>query len=137
LHVVSLTLGKGTAQKVALGEEYDWHPDGAQAAADTELESRIDSSLTDRHVELVSTQGGTDRWEIVATGTSRLSAAELSDHFGKVCTAQGKWRRRPGAPSRWKFTGRDGKAWDGTLVVQALSSDAGKYSVKLTIARVG
>ncbi|HEX4826311.1 MAG TPA: DJ-1/PfpI family protein [Candidatus Polarisedimenticolaceae bacterium] len=141
LHVVALTLGKGQAQQVALGEEYDWRADGGLARgtlADTQIETWIDASLDGTgDWEIVSTQGGTDRWEVVAKGTSRLSAAELSDHFGKVCTKEGKWTSVPGSTSRWKFTGRDGKPWGGTLLVESLPGAAGKYSVKLTIVREG
>lgn len=149
LHVVALMLGKGIAQQVALGEEYDWHPDGGFARgtlADTQIESWIDSSLDGTGTwELVSTQGGTDRWEVVAHGASNLSAAELADHFGKICATQGKWKSvgtpsaasDPATVSRWTFGGRDGKPWNGTLTVRALSGEAGKYSVTLVIARVG
>jgi putative intracellular protease/amidase/DNA-directed RNA polymerase subunit RPC12/RpoP len=141
LHVVSLTLGKGTAQQVALGEEYDWRADGGFVRgnlADTQLAPWIDSSLDAvGKWDLVSTEGTTDRWEVVATGTSKLSAAELTDHFGKVCTAEAKWTSVPGTAGRWTFTGRDGKPWSGTLNVQALAGDGGKYSVKLAIAREG
>jgi putative intracellular protease/amidase len=149
LHVVSLTLGKGTAQQVALGEEYDWRPDGGPARgtlAFSELDSWIDTTLGGVGTwDLVSTEGGNDRWDVVATGTSKLSAAELSEQFGKVCTARANWKGVPapaaGSPqastSRWTFTGRDGKPLTGTLSVQAVTGEAGKYTVALAIARVG
>jgi putative intracellular protease/amidase len=147
LHVVSRILGKGTAQSVALGEEYDWRADGGVARgtlADTQLEPWIDSTLEGTGTwTLATTEGGTDRWEVVASGSSRLSAAELSDHFGKVCTTQGHWKsvEAPVAPStaaavsHYSFTGRDGKPWTGTLTIQALPRETGKYSVALVIAR--
>ncbi len=149
LHVVASTLGKGTAQQVALGEEYDWRADGGLARgalADRELESWIDGSLDGAGTwSLVSTEGGTDRWDVVATGTSKLSAAELADRFGTACTTQAKWKsvKAPAAgaaganTSRYTFTGRDGKPWTGTLSVQAVAGEAGKYTVALSIARVG
>jgi putative intracellular protease/amidase len=149
LHVVSLTLGKATAQKVALGEEYDWRPDGGLARgtlADTQVASWIDDSLDGTGTwDLVSTEGGTDRWEVVSTGTSNLSATELSEHFGTICTSRGKWKsvQAPAAASaqattsRWTFDGRDGKPWTGTLNVKAVAGAEGKYTVKLTIARIG
>jgi hypothetical protein len=147
LHVVGLMLGQGLAQQVALGEEYDWRPDGGFARgtlADTQIESWIDSSLEGTGTwKLVSTQGGTDRWEVVARGTSKLSAADLVDHFGKICEAQGKWKSIEPPSARgalstvttWTFTGRDGKPWSGALTVRALAGDAGEYSVTLAIAR--
>ena len=141
LHVVALTLGKGTAQQVALGEEYDWRPDGGLARgtlADTQLASWIDTSLDGTGTwEIASTEGSSDRWEVVASGTSKLSAAELTDHFGKVCTSQAKWTSVAGSSGRWTFTGRDGKPWKAALTVRTLPEAAGKYSVKLAIAREG
>ena len=149
LHVVALTLGKGIAQSVALGEEYDWHPDGSfvrGTLADTQLQPWIDNTLDGTGTwNIVSTQGGTDHWEVVATGSSRLSGAELTDRFGTVCTSQGKWTRVPAAAggsasdttSRWKFTGRDGRPWNGTLLVRAMPGGSGQYSVTLTIAKQG
>ena len=93
LHVVALTLGKGTAQELALGEEYDWHPDGGfvrGALADAQFAAWIDSTADGiGHWSLVSTQGGTDRWEVVAEGTSDLSAAEVLDHIGTKLVSLG------------------------------------------------
>ena len=147
LHVVSLMMGKGVAQQVALGEEYDWRPGGGFVRgilADTEFESWMAPAVdgTGRW-DVVSTQGGTDRWEVVAEGTSDLSAAELLDQLGKSCAAQGKWTsvaapaagQAPAATSRWTFTGRDGKPWTGTLSVLAPSGGAKKYTLTLSVAR--
>jgi putative intracellular protease/amidase len=149
LHVVSLMLGKGNAQLVALGEEYDWRPDGGfvrGALADAQILPWIDSTLDSVGTwNLVSTQGGTDRWEVVAKGTSRLSASELTDQFGKVCMTQGKWAsvKSPAsdsplkATSRYTFTGRDGKPWNGTFIVEGLAAVPGTYNLTLAIARAG
>jgi putative intracellular protease/amidase len=144
LHVVALMLGKGTAQQVALGEEYDWHPDGGfvrGALADAQLADWIDSTADGiGHWSLVSTQGGTDRWEVVAEGTSDLSAADVLDHIGTKLVSLGKWTSVPASAagtSRWRFTGRDGKAWNGTMTVQASPGEAHRYTLKLAIARVG
>jgi hypothetical protein len=37
----------------------------------------------------------------------------------------------------WKFDGRDGKPWAGTLTLEPAANANAKYEVKLTIARVG
>jgi putative intracellular protease/amidase len=149
LHVVSLTLGKGVAQQVALGEEYDWRPDGGfvrGGLGDTQLTPWLDSTVDGTgHWDVVSTNGGTDRWEVVAEGTSNLTPAALLDHIGKGCATEGKWTSVPPSAatseaansSRWTFTGRDGKPWNGTLTVSAAPAAEHKYTLKLWIARAG
>jgi putative intracellular protease/amidase len=146
LHVVAKTLGLGTAQEVALGEEYDWRPDGGfvrGTLADMNLRPWIDSSLDDAGTwRLVSSQGDTARWQVVAEGESKLSAAQLTDRFETTSVSKGKWVRRrdggadpSGATRRWTFTGRDGKPWNGTLTVEPKSGAAGEYALTLEIAR--
>ncbi len=56
--------------------------------------------------------------------------------------AKGNWtsvKSAQSSPNRsaWKFTGRDGKAWTGTLTVQAVPAAKGEYIAKLTVARAG
>lgn len=149
LHVVSVTLGPGVAQEVALGEEYDWRPDGGfvrGVLADTNVRPWIDGSLDGAgRFRLLKTEGGTDRWEIVARGTSELSAGALTERFAKACESKGGWSRvkdpgagsPPSVTSRWTFTGRDGKPWGGTLTVQPSAGAAGEYTLTLSIARSG
>jgi hypothetical protein len=139
-------LGNGTAQQVALGEEYDWHPDGgfARAALADRLIPDIDLDSIGKW-DVVSTQGGTDRWMIVVRGSSSLTAAELLDRIGKTFTTNGKWSTagnataRPASPmtSDWTFNGRDGKPWTGTLKVEGTPGKDHEYTASLTIARVG
>ncbi len=149
LHVVAATSGPGVAQEVALGEEYDWRPEGGfvrGALADMNLRSWIDSSLegTGRW-SLVSTHGGTERWEVVAEGRSDLTARELTERFGQASTSLAKWTRAPdgAAPSsdrvtsHWTFAGRDGKPWKGTLTVEPRPGPPGNYVLRLEIARAG
>ena len=145
LHVVSKTLGRGTAQRTALGEEYDWHEKNGFVRgllADANLLPWIDTSIDGTGTwDLIRTEGGTDRWDVEARGTSKLSAAELVDRFGKSCTTEGGWKAAtsagstPAGSGRWTFSGRDGKPWTGTLRVEAIDGTAGTYNLKLTIAR--
>ena len=145
LHVISRLEGHGTAQQVALGEEYDWRPNAPFARA----------SLADRQIpnvnldslgtwNVVSTQGGTDRWELVARGTSTLSAAELVDFVGREVTGKGNWKTVPPAAGGsspltrdWSFNGRDGQPWNGTLMIEAVPGKSHEYTATLRVARAG
>jgi putative intracellular protease/amidase len=146
LHVVAKMLGNGTAQAVALGEEYDWRPRSGFARA----------ALADRgipHLDLAqtgewtieSTQGGTDRWELVLRGNSNLNTSGVADHFARVLAANGSWTSvQPAKPrtaalaaSEWKFRGRDGKNWTGSLKIQPVSGESHQYTATLIVARAG
>ncbi len=144
LHVVSVMLGEGTAQTVALGEEYDWRPRSGFARA--ALADRLIPHLDLKEIgywDVASTQGGTDRWDLVLRGSSDRSAAEVMEHFSRAFTANGKWtsvktvdsRSSPPLTSSWKFSGRDGAAWNGTLRVEPVAGESHRYTAKLTIAR--
>jgi putative intracellular protease/amidase len=143
LYVVSKMLGHGTAQQVALGEEYDWsaHSKFARAAL-------ADGLIPDINLDSVGTwkvertEGGMDRWDIEVSGTSRMSATELQDLFNRTVTTRGQWKN-VNAPkahsaselkSEWQFAGRDGKPWKGFLTIHTVSRDKHEYALKLGIA---
>ena len=145
LHVVSLIEGLGAAQSVALSEEYDWRPDGgfARAALADRLIPEADLDSTGRW-SIVTTQGGTDHWHMVVKGTTEMNATQLMDHISKAFE-KGKWARvqpatagPPGAVvSDWKFSGRDGRPWTGTLRVDPVPGATHQYTADLKIARAG
>jgi putative intracellular protease/amidase len=146
LHVIAVMKGNGMAQQTALSEEYDWHP--ASGFARAALADRLIPEVDLRPVgdwTIESTQGGTDRWETVLRGTSDRSASDLIDYFGKAFIERAKWTRQSGpaatggAPSptsAWKFAGRDGRPWNGTLTVAPIAGQSHGYEARLTIARV-
>jgi putative intracellular protease/amidase/DNA-directed RNA polymerase subunit RPC12/RpoP len=146
LHVVSKVRGNGVAQEVALGLEYDWRPRSgfARGALALSLIPDLDLDTLGRWT-VVSTEGGTDRWEVVARATTEMSAAELLDRLGRALADQGKWTgvkaaaAGPGSPltSAWKFSGRDGKPWTGILAVQTVPGENGQYTARLNIVRAG
>jgi len=144
LHVVSKVRGNGVAQEVALGLEYDWRP-RAGFARGALAESLIpDLSLDDLgRWTMLSTEGGTDRWQVVARATSDLTAGQLLDRLSRTLAAQGKWTSVEVAAatssspltSAWKFSGRDGRPWTGRLTVETVPGQSGQYTAKLNIAR--
>ncbi len=140
LHVVEKILGRGAAEATALSIEYDWRPEAgfARAALADRLIPDVGLDALGRW-KLVRTHGGTDRWEIVARGTSDLSSAELAGRIGRNLASNGKWIELPPAPgaspaaSRWRFKGRDGRPWRGTLTIR---DEAGhEHRATLTVAR--
>lgn len=146
LHVVAKMLGNGTAQAVALGEEYDWRPRSgfARAALADRLIPHLDLAATGQW-NIESTQGGTDRWELVLRGRSNRDIAALADYFAHALTTNGKWTSvQPGKPasaslaaSDWKLRGRDGKEWTGSLKIQPVSGESHQYTATLIVARAG
>jgi putative intracellular protease/amidase len=145
LHVVSEMLGPGRAQTVALGIEYNWHPDHGfvRAALADKLIPELGLEKIGKW-DIVRTEGGTDRWELEVRGTSDSSAAELRDYLGRALVTQGKWTNIEGkaagsqSPSNgWRFTDRDGKPWTGTLKIESLPGAGREYTAKVTIARAG
>jgi putative intracellular protease/amidase len=152
LHVIAKVMGEGTAQSVALGEEYEWRPDGGFLPATFAIQEipRINvDGLGDW--EVVRTQGTPSRWELVFTGTSQMSATDLMGKISHQLVEQGKWSPVPstaaraaspsGAPSagvsagKWKFTGRDGAPWTGTFKIETLAGEPHRYRGTFEVSR--
>ena len=146
LHVLSKMIGNGTAQQVALVQEYDWRPDSrfARAALADMLIPNVDLDGLGTW-DMVRTEGGTDRWEMTLRGAADLSAAQLLDRLGQALIAKGKWTRAAAAPagtpaqlsSDWTFSGRDGEPWTGRLTIETVDTTLHRYHVMLAIARAG
>jgi putative intracellular protease/amidase len=150
LHVVDRMLGTGTAQQVALVEEYDWHvhSEFARAALADRILPSIDWDGVGKW-DVVSTDGGTDRWKTVAKGTSSLSAAELMDRVSQAFAKSGKWtsagaatasaKSSPALTGTWKTRDRAGKPWTGTVTIEGAAPSAGSrgYVVRMAVARAG
>jgi hypothetical protein len=140
---VSKLQGNGIAQQVALGLEYDWRPKEGFARGAL-AETLIPDLDLDRlgHWNITSTEGSTDRWEIVARATSELSGREILDGIGKALASQGKWTSAQTAPpastplgSAWTFRDAAGKPWTGHVTVQPDQAAPGQYIATLSIAR--
>jgi putative intracellular protease/amidase len=132
LHVVEVLRGKGYAQAIALRIEYDWRPDARFVRAALADHLIPDLGIhDDSEWEALSTQGGTDHWELALRPRTDKSAKELMDYFDHAL-ASGKWTRTQNTATRsdWAFKGPDGRAWKGALSVEA----GPRAAVKLTIA---
>lgn len=145
LHVVELLLGTGTAEQVALSEEYDWRGRSTYARAALADRNAPNLQLTGYgDWDIVKTEGDTQHWETVARGTSKNTGAELLEHLAKQLS-DAKWTRAAGTSahpaaslaSAWTFTGRDGKPWSGALSLEPVGGRQGVWTARLTMARDG
>jgi copper(I)-binding protein/putative intracellular protease/amidase len=147
IYVVSKLFGKGWAQLVALGEEYDWKGDSNYARA----------NLADRHIarvlgrglalpapqgataELLSTEGTPQNWEVKWQVIGEASPADVLKTLNDKMVA-GQWveqqNARPGAVRRvWKFNDQDGGTWTGAADAQPGGSKI--VTISLRVERGG
>jgi len=140
LHVIAKLFGTGYAQSVALGEEYAWTPDGGfvrAAMADHQIpEIDLDHDGT-WHVERM--EGDAHRWDVKVKGTPGSPANGFAARVEQTLV-KSKWTKvgagTEAGSSRWKFTGTDGKPWNGTLKIGTPNA-AGELTAEIQIARAG
>lgn len=144
LHVVELIRGAGTAQEVALGEEYEWssHARFARAALADQLIPNVAMDSLGKW-DVIRTEGDKDHWELWVQGTSDLTMDGLLDWVGRLLSEKGRWvaatadGRAAAGTRAWRFTGRNGEPWGGTMTIEPQSGVSHGYTVKLLIARAG
>jgi putative intracellular protease/amidase len=139
LHVIEKLYGKGNAQVVAVGLEYDWRPDSGYARA----------SLADRHLRpalgvlyqyprtVLSHAGSRERWETswqIQTDApprvvlEKLDAALAEKGWARLASRDGAGA----AESRWRLRDGDGSAWTEATRVEQVKGEKG-YRVTLTV----
>ena len=130
LHVIEKLLGRGYAQRAALGMEYNWQPElnWARAALPDRL-VRVDTPA-DLPVEPLLTQGTADRWEKQWSVTTDESVAAFQEQVNGLLENSNKWTRESGA---WTFKDDQDRAWNGTAAVEPLAP--GKLKLTMKIAR--
>jgi len=150
IHLISKMLGKGAAQRVALGMEYRWDPDAKWARG----------AMADKYLpyglkgKLISTEGDIDRWERKLLMSEPNSTAGIIDLLRqRIATNSGMGGMsnpishiktgptfdRGGKDSelRWKFTDDQGRKWNGLGTVEPAPDDKEKFIVTLKLARSG
>ncbi len=140
LHVIALLKGVGFAEEVALVEEYNWSPRSAfaRAALADRLIPDVDLGAEYGKWDIVSTEGSTDHWEQLYRGTSNKSASEIMNRLVELYSAAGTWTREStGADgsTRWRVTGKDGKAWRGTVAIKENPGQRDQYTASVKIAK--
>ena len=139
LHVISKLYGKGRAQAIALGMEYDWQPDSGYARAAL-ADKRLRFVLNGLARVPLSNAGSTDRWESLYLIKDASSLGEAFERINKTLMTEGKWSRQTAASandttSLWKFTDEDGKPWNGAVSIQPAIGDKDRFLLSMTIAR--
>jgi putative intracellular protease/amidase len=146
LHVMAKMRGDGQAKAVAVELEYDWHPEGGFLPGTDAIhvlpwvEGKLKSvGYWDK---VISTQGNTDRWDIVRDVRSDLSATRLMTEIGKIYEAAGKWSsidppvaRAVPSSGAWKAVDGDGKFWTVTIRVDDVAGQSKRHLVKIGVVR--
>jgi putative intracellular protease/amidase len=159
LHLVSKMLGRGEAQSVALGMEYHWDSDSKYvrgALADRYLPDGMafgNAGLKGAQAEMISTEGGTDHWEIRILVSEPHSSADivnlLRDRIASNIATAGMTNRishirgkvslnpvRAGdSEIRWRFTDDHEHVWNGLGVVEPATDNKARFVVALKLTR--
>jgi putative intracellular protease/amidase len=123
LHVVEKLHGRGAAQSVALGIEYDWRPEGGFVRA--RLADRVMPDIDARSIlgdfTVERNEGTADRWEVAIRGTSAKQPGEVMDALEHALLEKKPWRRTSAdATSRaWTFADDEGKPWTARASIDA------------------
>ncbi|HKQ99241.1 MAG TPA: DJ-1/PfpI family protein [Pyrinomonadaceae bacterium] len=145
LHLIEKMDGKGWAQMVAYGIEYDWRPESGYARA-AHADLKLPGSIYEAFypgAEPLSFKGGAEAWEEKWDVSSVSSPGDLLQRIGEKWAADTKWTKASvekagGAASntsRWRFVDEKGQAWDAAASVEPAGEEK-RLVLTLTIARV-
>jgi putative intracellular protease/amidase len=147
LHLIEKMDGKGWAQQVALGIEYNWQPDSGwtrAALADMKLPSSIYEPFYTPEANLLGVTEGVDAWEEKWSVPSSSSPSEMLQRINEKWATEAKWSRADTGKSNdaastttssWKFTDEKGQPWSGTVSVKPLAAEKNRLLVTLNITR--
>jgi putative intracellular protease/amidase len=144
-YLVSKMLGKGVAQQVALGIEYQWDPEGKFARA--AYADRYLPNFQGLDGKIISVDGDTESWNVKALISKPASLAEIVEltkkqilakttHVSSNVTVASNDRRNPDRSEiTWKFNDDLGRPWVGLGVVEPAAEEKGKFNMTLHLAR--
>lgn len=160
LHLISRIKGSGAAQSAALEMEYPWDPGSPFVRgllADRYLPDGLaygKPRLGGATATLISTEGGTDRWEAKILVSEPHTQSEILDLLrkriednaqrnvqsmmgSKVSTPSNLvfQARRTASEIGWAFKDEKGHGWQGRGMVAPHSGEPGKFLVTLRLAR--
>jgi putative intracellular protease/amidase len=145
LHPVEKLDGRGWAQIIATGIEYNWQPDSDYARAnlaDMKLPSRI-YDLFFPGAEPINIAGGADSWEEKWGVNSVSPPAEFLRQVSEKWATDTRWKRTDAGATkdnvskvnRWRLTDENGQAWDASASVEAAAGEPNRLTLTLKIAR--
>lgn len=145
LHLVEKLDGRGWAQVVATGIEYDWRPDSGYARANL-ADMKLPSSIYDLifpGAEPINIAGGADSWEEKWGVSSSSSPSEFLRRIGEKWAADARWKSsdetqaKGGDPnvSRWRLTDEKGQVWDASASVEPAAGASNRLTLTLKIER--
>lgn len=131
LHVIEKLMGRGYAQRAALGMEYNWQPElnWARAALPDRL-VRVDTPR-DLPVVPLLTEGTADRWEKQWSVATDQTPADYQKQVDQLLETSNQWIRD--SNGGWSFKDDKGRSWNGNAVVEPLAP--GKLKLTMKIAR--
>ncbi|MGA9768614.1 MAG: copper chaperone PCu(A)C [Blastocatellia bacterium] len=139
LHVVSRLFGRGRAQGIALGIEYNWLPEGGfvrPALADKYLNFSFDGL---RRIVL-NREGSSEYWENRYLVIGKSPVTETLELINKALVTEGRWVKQDSEKSTdtaslWKFTDERGRQWNASASLQTLIGEKNRFLLSLKIAR--
>jgi putative intracellular protease/amidase len=146
LHLIERIAGRGKAQEIALGMEYNWQPEAGYARA----------SFADRYLrkalgregfklpegtgwKVIWQQGDRNNWEKNWEVRIELPAQELlkiiDGKLGEGWTKQSTSHANGTSRTLWKFTDEEGKVWSAVSNIQPVAGEKSTYKLTIRLAR--
>jgi putative intracellular protease/amidase len=139
LHVVEKLLGRGWAQVVATGLEYNWDPKSKfvrAALADQQLRGAY-PFIRQFERRVMKHEGSVDRW--TTAWKLKIEGSSFFDSLNSFLESESRWNRQKendSTKSRWKFTDANGGGWFGEAVLEPVSDDPATVILTLTVKRL-
>jgi putative intracellular protease/amidase len=145
LHLVEKLEGRGGAQLVAYGIEYNWQPESGFARANL-ADMKLPSSIYDVFypgAEPVSFGGDANAWEEKWNVSSSTNSAEILKLINEKWATDKRWKKAETAEasnaattvSRWTFTDEKGQVWNGIVTLQPVGAETKQLQLTLKIVR--
>lgn len=145
LHLIEKLDGKGWAQTIAYGIEYNWQPEEGFARAAL-ADMKLPSSIYDAFypgAEPLSITGGVNAWEERWNVSSSSTPTELLKLVNEKWATDAKWKKAETVKSAdaaatagyWKLTDEKGQVWNATVSIQPAAAEKDRLLLTLKIAR--